>query len=206
MWWVQREQGAGTWGRGQGRGWRARREGRQGSSPQRGSGRGLACSPSPEGSVSSPLQTRRELHPGALPATCVPAHHQPGQMLSKTEFCLNAQKGDLGDQNLKQINMCGSRLLITACNHGWERKSSLGRRGWRLAARSSEPGPASQPPLCRGQWLRGPRPLWGTGRGPEGPAVHTPPPPQSRPPGSSLVSPPPLPSSPPLSLPQFLLL
>lgn len=178
----------------------------RGSSPQRGSGRGLACSPSPEGSVSSPLQTRRELHPGALPATCVPAHHQPGQMLSKTEFCLNAQKGDLGDQNLKQINMCGSRLLITACNHGWERKSSLGRRGWRLAARSSEPGPASQPPLCRGQWLRGPRPLWGAGRGPEGPAVHTPPPPQSRPPGSSLVSPPPLPSSPPLSLPQFLLL
>lgn len=46
--------------------------------------------------------------------TCIPTHCQPGQMLSKTEFCLNAQKGDLGDQNLKQINMCGRRLLITA--------------------------------------------------------------------------------------------
>lgn len=60
-----------------------------------------------------------------LPGAWFPCHHGtslpatrrlPGQMLSKTEFCLNAQKRDLGDQNLKQINMCSGRLLITAFN------------------------------------------------------------------------------------------
>lgn len=121
---VQRGQGAGTWGRGQGgRGVASPAGGLTGvggSPPQRGSGRGLACSPSPEVSVcSSPLyKPEKNCTPGALPATCIPTHRQPGQMLSKTEFCLNAQKGDLGDRNLKQINMCGTGLLITAFNHG----------------------------------------------------------------------------------------
>lgn len=52
------------------------------------------------------------LPPRAAPSTLARPHH----MLPKAEFCLNAQKGDLGDQNLKQINMCSRQLLITAFN------------------------------------------------------------------------------------------
>lgn len=87
--------------------------------------------------------------------TCVPTHCQPGQMLSKTEFCLNAQKGDLGDQNLKQINMCGRRLLITAGNHRPPRplRETSSEAAWGRLAKpmdySSEPELEPEPPSVR---------------------------------------------------------
>lgn len=84
--------------------------------------------------------------------TCVPTHCQPGQMLSKTEFCLNAQKGDLRDQNLEQINMCGRRLLITAGNHRPPRplRETSSEAAWGRLAKpmdySSEPELEPEPP------------------------------------------------------------
>ncbi|KAK2504318.1 hypothetical protein MC885_011291, partial [Smutsia gigantea] len=85
--------------------WRA-----PGAHPREDPGRGLG-SPVTGPTCLFSLQTRRKLKLLGAWQALLPQHtptpHQPGHMLSKTEFCLNAQKGDLGDQNCQQINKYG---------------------------------------------------------------------------------------------------
>lgn len=109
--------GEGTWEGGKGevavegqRAWR-REQGLEGSAgapghpptPSEGLRSGLGSLPLHLTGSVRPLPMRKASNPWGQHRRS-PAHRPPSQMLAKAEFCLNAQRGDLGDESLKQIN------------------------------------------------------------------------------------------------------